>query len=215
MGFFSRLKTLLTGAGETTLDRLEDPGVVIAGKLAEAHSDYSKAMDALATCTATSKSLQRRSVEVGKDRDRWKKIALAATEQENVQDAQDAFTKFKTCELSFASLTEQIEALTLDIEFQTKLLAEFRDSILELESQRQSIVAQTELNKARANVQGVTKTGSIGSAQETVQRMHEKVLQERDRLDARASLEALPEDRFSKYEKPAMSLKEIQRELKK
>lgn len=183
---FDRLKRIITGAAEKSLEKMETPEVLAQRAQEELESNLKQLREGYTNSVTQEKMLEKQIKTNAEQLAVWEKRAGVAVQANNDDIARQCLMKKKEAMEQDSELNAQLQqakAISADLK---KKVAETEQKLREFQLKKSTLISQGKSAEAVANTQALMSKGSTASG--SMAHWEEKVRQKEAEAEARAQI---------------------------
>jgi phage shock protein A len=221
MGFFSRLKTLISSNVNDLISKAEKPEKMLNQLIIEMQQQLVESKKAVALAIADEKKLEREFQNQETQAQEWEKKAMLAVRAGKDDLAKEALVRKQEYDNASAEYRKQWEVQKASVDKLKESLRELQNKIEEAQRKKNLLIARAKRAEAQQKIQNtISSVNGNRSAFDAFDRMAQKVDQMEAQADAAKELEdytssASLERRFAELEKSNTSADLLLEDLKK
>ena len=221
MGFFSRLKSLISSSVNEMINKAEKPEKMLNQLITEMQEQLLQSKKAVALAIADEKKLEREVISHQNQSAEWEKKAIVAVKAGKDDLAKEALLRKQEHDNAYSDYNKQYELQKESVERLKDSLRDLQNRIDEAQRKKNLLIARAKRAEAQQKIQDtMSNVGGNRSAFEAFDRMAQKVdhmeaqaeaSRELGEMDNKTSLEK----RFSELENSENSADILLEDLKK
>ncbi|MDR3303287.1 MAG: PspA/IM30 family protein [Treponema sp.] len=190
MGFFSRIKTLVSSNVNDMISKAEKPEKMLNQLIIEMNEQLIESKKAVAMAIADEKKLEREAENQRAQAHEWERKAMLAVQAGKDDLAKEALTRKKEYDTGGAEYQKQWEAQHSAVEKLKESLRELQNKIEEAQRKKNLLIARAKRAEAQQKIQStMSSVAGNHSAFDAFDRMEAKVDQLEAEADASQELE--------------------------
>jgi phage shock protein A len=220
MGFFSRLKSLISSNVNHAIDKAEDPEKMLNQLIIEMNQQLIESKKAVALAIADEKKLERETQNQLTQSQEWEKKAMLAVQAGQDDLAKEALLRKQEYDNHYREYYKQWQGQKESVDRLKEALRDLQNKIEESQRKKNLLVARAKRAEAQQKIQTtITSMSGNRTAFEAFDRIAEKVDQLEAHNEAVKEMDSLSdtgnlEKRFAELEKSDSSADKMLLELK-
>lgn len=220
MGFFYRIRTIISSHMNSLLNKAEDPEKMLNQAILDMNTQLVESKKAVAIAIADEKKLEREMNTYLTRSQEWERKAILAVKAGEDELAKEALLRKQEADNAAFQFKKQWEAQHESVQKLKESLKELQRKTEEAQRKKNLLIARAKRAEAQEKIQQtMTSVSSNKSAFEAFDRMSEKIDTLEARLDAEKELDALSSDmdiekKFAALEKNSNSTDLLLEDLK-
>ncbi|MDR2536305.1 MAG: PspA/IM30 family protein [Treponema sp.] len=220
MGFFSRIKTLVSSNVNDMISKAEKPEKMLNQLIIDMNEQLIESKKAVALAIADEKKLERETINQQTQAQEWERKAMLAVNAGQDDLAKEALLRKQEYDNAYGEYKKQWDAQKAAVDKLKESLRELQNKIEEAQRKKNLLIARAKRAEAQQKIQNtISSVSGNRSAFEAFDRMAEKVDQMEAQADAAKELEdysanASLDKRFAELEKSDSSADNMLLELK-
>ena len=221
MGFFSRLKSLISSNVNEMISNAEKPEKMLNQLITEMQGQLLESKKSVAMAIADEKKLERELVIQKNQSEEWERKAMVAVKAGKDDLAKEALLRKQEHDNAYAEYSNQFELQKESVDSLKESLKELQNKIDEAQRKKNLLIARAKRAEAQQKIQDtITNVGVNRNAFDAFDRMAEKVDHMEAQVEATKELDKLGkksnlEKRFSELENSDSSAELLLEDLKK
>jgi phage shock protein A len=177
MGFFKRMKTLVKGKANQTMDTLEDKNIeaIVKEEIRKIKEEFREAKSAVAQSITLVKEAEVKSNKAEEEKDHWTNRAKQALESGNEELARKALEKKQEAEKDYNKYQEQVVERRKNADIHKKKVKKLQERIEEAEDRQDELIAAAETAKATKDINQTMSGWGKESASDNLNRLKKRV----------------------------------------
>lgn len=177
MGFFDRMKTLVKGKANQTMDKLEEKNieVIVEEEIRKMKEEYREAKSAVAKSITLVKEAETKSNKAKEEVEHWTNRAKQALEAENEELARKALEKKQEAEKDYKKYQEQVTERRKIADIHKAKINELKERIDEAEDRQDELIAVAETARATKEINETMSGLGKVSAGDNLDRLEKRV----------------------------------------
>jgi phage shock protein A len=177
MGLFDRISRVVRANVNDMVSKAEDPEKVLEQAIIDMKEDLIKMRQAVAQSIAAQKRTEQQYRQNRSEADKWQQRAELALTKGEEGLAREALVKKKTYGEAAATLKQQLDQQTVQVDGLRRNLTVLESKISEAQTKKNMLKARLNAAKANEKLQNTIGNLSTNSSMAAFDRMEEKVLQ--------------------------------------
>lgn len=177
MGLFDRISRVIRANVNDMVSNAEDPEKILEQAIIDMKEDLVKMRQAVAQAIAAQKRTEQQYIQNKSEADKWQQRAQLALTKGEEALAREALIKKKTYGDAAATLKQQLDQQTTQVDGLRRNLIGLEGKISEANTKKNMLKARLSAAKANEQLQSTIGNLNTGSSMAAFERMEEKVLQ--------------------------------------